>query len=586
MASEEQKRYIQLESDAVMEDEIALLSAAQRIAITKVFKDADFDQTILQSKEILQLTFKHEDTKRDLADNLCRLVKHTGSNLTKIFKIMGFLVNTDAAFGNLQDGVKDIVDTLQNTGIDGEATLINRIKLLEKNAQTAGLSEENILNLRDVSENLETLQNSFNHLNDDLGTFNFTSVAKSIETIEGKLSTADPVITDTLSKANLTKIGNLLTRVQNIERNQTLFNDWKQEVMAELQTVSRAKDEAEKDRNETKGILKEIRELKLAIDQSPAAISMEKRTLGSAKIPELKSLDPSDFRTWRDLFNTHAKLQAWPASTKQQALKLAVPDPKLYVPLKLAAPDFDRLSATQILEKWEKRCCPDSHRDLAITQLSQLHQGLDEGSLQYIDRAVELYIMAQFEGDARDPENDLQFIQRLINTFRDTRLRAPLRRRKPETVAQLRLALNEEMNIIEDDPTTTAQVAAVAKPATATQVAAIDGKNSNVKKVLRCTFCGETHDAAKCRKTFALIQMMQKASAPNSNNDNRQNNNQNQRGGGNPQGRGRGGRGFRGRGRGYGGAPKRGNSDNPNGGNENHPPPKKEKWQNQDNQKN
>ena len=93
---------------------------------------------------------------------------------------MGFLVNTDAAFGNLQDGVKDIVHTLQNTGIDGEATLINRIKLLEKNAETAGLSEENILNLRDVSENLETLQNSFNHLNDDLGTFNFTSVAKSI----------------------------------------------------------------------------------------------------------------------------------------------------------------------------------------------------------------------------------------------------------------------------------------------------------------------------------------------------------------------------------------------------------------------
>ena len=175
-----------------------------------------------------------------------------------------------------------------------------------------------------------------------------------------------------------------------------------------------------------------------------------------------------------------------------------------------------------------------------------------------------------------------QFIHRLINTFRDTRLRAPLRRRKLKTIANLRIALNEEMNIIEDDPSTTAQVAAVAAPATDPKVAAIDGKNSNVKTPLRCTFCGNAHDTEKCKKTFALLKMMQKAASSNSNSENRQTNNQNQRGGNSSRGRGRGGRNFRGRGRGRGyGGQKRGNSD---GGNNEYPPPKKEKLQ--DNQKN
>ena len=583
MASEEERQSIALEVDAFTEDAFAQSDASERLAFSRDLKGKEYDLSIAQSRELLQLAFNHADTKHDRADNLDKLVKYIGANFAKIVKITGFLLHWDTGFTNLQGEVNSIVDTLHNTGIDNAATLLNRVKALERNAITAGISEENEENLLDK---ITALTEKFRKFNTEFDLYDFQTINTKVEEAERVISVANPIETDTVVRRNITRLEDDLKRFEKNEKDLQALFTWKNSAAQMLQNIPQLKQEAQKDRNEARDILRKMQDLKVSIEELPGSQTVAKTTLGSAKIPELKSLDPTEFRTWRDLFNTHAKLQGWSEETKHGALRLAVPDPKVYVPLKLAAPDFDQISSEEILDKWEKRCCPDSHRDLAITQLSQLHQGLDEGSLQYIDRAVQLYIMAQFDSDERDPETDLQFIQRLINTFRDSRLKAPLRRRKPDSIAALRRALNEEMNILEDDPATATQVAAVSTPANATQVAAMDGKNSNVKKVLRCTFCGEAHDANKCRKTFALIQMMQKASASNSNNENRQDGNQNQRGGGNQRGRGRGGRGFRGRGRGrgYGGAPKRGNSDNPNGGNENQPPPKKEKYQ--DNQKN
>ena len=199
-------------------------------------------------------------------------------------------------------------------------------------------------------------------------------------------------------------------------------------------------------------MLEEMKQLKEAIYKTPAAQNVVKSQFGSAKIPELSSLDPSDFKTWRERFLALSQLQNWSDEHMKKALTLAVPDAKVYIPLKLSTPNWGELTAMQILDKWEKRCCPDSYRDLANANLATLHQGMDEASQAYIDRATELYIAARFELDARDPETDEQFILRLINSFRDARLRAPLRRRKPKMLTELRVALNEEVNIIDNDP--------------------------------------------------------------------------------------------------------------------------------------
>ena len=143
-----------MEAEAFTSDAFSLLDSATRLDVSKNIKDKQYDLDILQAKEILHLEFKHEDTKHDRADNLCNLVKHIASNFSKIIKITGFLMQSDDAFGKLDDKLSGIVETLSNSGIDTSASLLNRIDALEFNANTAGVSSDNQMN---VTDNLSQL---------------------------------------------------------------------------------------------------------------------------------------------------------------------------------------------------------------------------------------------------------------------------------------------------------------------------------------------------------------------------------------------------------------------------------------------
>jgi hypothetical protein len=276
--------------------------------------------------------------------------------------------------------------------------------------------------------------------------------------------------------------------------------------------------------------------------------------LGGARIPELKSLDPADFRTWRTRFKNFADLQKWTDSVTKKALRLATPDSKIHVPLQLLVPDFDDLSVDDILAKYEKRCCPDSNRNQAIQQQAQLHQGLEEGCQAFIDRAVQLYYRAQFSDSAKDPEDDEQFINRLISLLRDGRLRGPLHRLKLKTITQLRMAIDEETAIIADDPTMRGQVAALTAGGSINKINGFDGQNSNEKLAKDCWFCNGKHSARDCRKALAFTKMVLKEHGLSPKSAMMPNQAQGQ-----PQGQSRG-QPNRGRGRGKRGRGQRGNS--------------------------
>lgn len=587
------------QADLFTNDPIAKADGPQRLKFSKELTEKLFDYTIGQSERLLNLRFANTDKPQGRSDLLETLKCHVASNQNKLIKIFSYLSVSEKLTRENAKQMEDLAKLLKDSGINTDKELANKVEYVETILKLVGIVPESKFNLQQFSDQFEKIQQQFDKMQEDDPSITIGVLQQSVTEVQNKLDTFE-------TKEASKKITGILERLESLTTSVVSLNPLKDSLQALTETVNALtpqavltqvenrvkqaeaaatlqRQAAQRDLNETKEALEEIRRIKTAIDQSPAGVAVQRATLGTAKIPELKSLEPSEFRTWRDLFNVHAQLQNWTEAIKHSALKLAVPESKIYVPLKLATPNWDILSSKEILAKWEKRCCPDSHRDLAVTQLSQLHQALDEGSLSYIDRAVELYITAQFEDDLRDPEEDRQFVHRLINTFRDTRLRGPLQRRKPETISQLRIALNEEMNIIENDPSTTSQVAAVSAAASINKVSGVDGKNSNEKTPLRCYVCGDPHFANKCEKAFAIINMYKKQFA-NSNANQKGNQNQNNQGGGNQNQNQRGkGKGRGGRGRGG----KRGNFDPSRGGGaEGPPPPKAQKFQKSDDQKN
>ena len=598
----ESERDIDLDqADLFTSDSIATAEASARLKFSRELSEKLFDYSIGQSERLLNLKFTNTDKPLGRSDNLEALKCHVASNQNKLIKIFSYLSVSEKLTKENATQMDLLAKLLEDSGINQKRELSKRLEYVETILPVVGIVPESNFNLQLFSEKFEKIQQQLEQIQEDDPAITIAVLRESLTEVENKLIKVETAVDSKKLTGILERLETLSTSVVTLQPLKESLQQLSETVntltpqaivtqvenrMKQAEAATNAdRQAAKRDLEETRLALEEIRRIKTAIDQSPAGSAIQRATLGTAKIPELKSLDPSEFRTWRDLFNVHAKLQNWTEAIKHSALKLAVPESKIYVPLKLATPNWDDLSSKEILAKWEKRCCPDSHRDLAVTQLSQLHQTLDEGSLSYIDRAVELYITAQFEEDLRDPEDDRQFVHRLINTFRDTRLRGPLQRRKPETISQLRIALNEEMNIIENDPSTTSQVAAVSAAASINKVSGVDGKNSNEKTPLRCYVCGEPHFANKCEKAFAIINMYKKQFANNSNSNQKGNQNQNNQGGGNQQNQNQRGRG-RGRGgRGRGG--KRGNFDPSRGGGaEGPPPPKAQKFQKYDDQKN
>ena len=63
-----------------------------------------------------------------------------------------------------------------------------------------------------------------------------------------------------------------------------------------------------------------------------------------------------------------------------------------------SVPDYQNMTADQILDAWHRRICPSSVRDIAVAELSRLEQGMNEDNRAYLERAENIYIDAQAVG--------------------------------------------------------------------------------------------------------------------------------------------------------------------------------------------
>ena len=254
--------------EALFQDAIAELNPTDRIALRKDFQTAGFDLDIVQSKELLALKFGYEDTQRDRAARLGTLVKHVGSLLTKTMKVMGFVIHCDATVAKIGKNIESLIETLTDTGIDDEATLLARITNLEVNATTAGVSDENEINLKAINDNLKTVENSVNLLSDLLGNHKVSDLATEVATVKDQMDAADPAAMDISVKANQRQLTAVATRVEAIHRDLALLNDWKRDTAQELRDAAKTKRDAERNLDEAKTILEEIKDLKLLIDKT------------------------------------------------------------------------------------------------------------------------------------------------------------------------------------------------------------------------------------------------------------------------------------------------------------------------------
>ena len=121
----------------------------------------------------------------------------------------------------------------------------------------------------------------------------------------------------------------------------------------------------------------------------------------------------------------------------------------------------------------------------AVLQLLGLEQRMDEDIITYFTRGEELYKQAQpVDRPQNSPENDEQFVLRLVNGLRDKRMIDHIRRRldqdPPFTMSKLRAAVNAELCI---------QALNSSSFPTAMSVGAFDGMKSFQKMTPPCDFC-------------------------------------------------------------------------------------------------
>ena len=175
---------------------------------------------------------------------------------------------------------------------------------------------------------------------------------------------------------------------------------------------------------------------------------------GANKPPLLRSMEQSEFRAFRHQFVTHAKVHRWSDEVAKQQLMLLL-HTSVHAPLVMAIPDnvLDTISLEGILILWDERICPEALRSLAITQLSNLKQDLNESDINYLTRGQQLYMRARKTDNRDDPETDTRFIVDLIQGLRDKRKIPHIRREEPQTITALRTLINKENVINELDST-------------------------------------------------------------------------------------------------------------------------------------
>ena len=289
-------------------------------------------------------------------------------------------------------------------------------------------------------------------------------------------------------------------------------------------------------------IQKQIDEIKSKTEDAKVHIT------GTKKAPELATMNPIEYRAFKENFLSHSKTHKWTEEISKQQLLLAVHS-TIHSTLKMAVPNWDTATLEDILKAWDKRICPDSVASLAVMHLSGLQQNINEDTIAYLTRGHELYIRARLPSDnQQDPETDKAFVLKLIHGIRDKNLVNHLRRWDPKTISELREKINSEMAILNMDQTAQAPTQTISK---------IDGMDSNEKPAPPCALCqDDRHATVHCVKLSSTLAEIAKNIIPTQ---------------GYTRGRGRGG--SRGSGRGRGGNRGRGRGNGNNRGNNKRPYP-------------
>ena len=242
-------------------------------------------------------------------------------------------------------------------------------------------------------------------------------------------------------------------------------------------------------------VQKDLEDCKRKIRSNGTAAGGPSGLSGTRKAPELTSMEPSEFKAFKVNIKSHATVHDWDEDTKKAQLMLSVA-PKIHGPLRLAVPNWEATTFDEILNLWEKRIIPETMIQLAVMHLSSLSQKLEESYEDYLCRAQDLFVRAHINSTTpRDPEKDPHFVLQVLNGIRDKTLLDHLRRRQPQTLTELREAINAEVTITALSPTF--------QPGTAT-IAKIDGRDSNEKATPPCSFCQDKkHSTSQCRKLTA-----------------------------------------------------------------------------------
>lgn len=204
-----------------------------------------------------------------------------------------------------------------------------------------------------------------------------------------------------------------------------------------------------------------IEDLEAASAAAPEGSTVSSRGVaGANKPPLLRSMEQTEFRAFRHQFVTHAKVHRWTDEVAKQQLMLSL-HTSVHAPLAMAIPPHvqDTISLEGILILWDERICPEALRSLAITQLSNLKQDLNESDINYLTRGQQLYMRARKTDNRDDPETDTRFIVDLIQGLRDKRKIPHIRREEPQTITALRTLINKENVINELDSTLDSSIA-------------------------------------------------------------------------------------------------------------------------------
>ena len=238
-------------------------------------------------------------------------------------------------------------------------------------------------------------------------------------------------------------------------------------------------------------IKKQIEDLQKKTKESKTHIT------GTKKAPELLTMNPIEYRAFKENFLSHSKTHEWTEDVSKQQLLLSVHS-NIHSTLKMAVTNWKESTLDAILLAWDKRICPDSVASLAVMHLSGLQQNLNEDTIAYLTRGHELYVRARLPSlNPQDPETDKAFVLKLIHGIRDKNLVNHLRRWEPKTISELREKINSEMAIQNMD--STAQFAS-------TSISKIDGMDSNEKPKPPCALCeDEKHATIHCNKLSETI---------------------------------------------------------------------------------